>query len=190
MPRCYPTVKGWTEDLLKKRQEAEIKDGSYGKGYLDEQFEKRQDKSRAELVDGGFSERQSGKQPSDFPGNTTNLSGTNGTMKLADAVINLMHVLKDTPVEIRISESFKMIWDMLRRAFGIADTTIEQETNPVGTLTQSMSQEECHGSQWSETMDALLKGAEELLDKRHEFPSFSLGTGFTQVSIVFVCLKI
>ncbi|XP_047963170.1 uncharacterized protein LOC125207740 isoform X2 [Salvia hispanica] len=73
-----------------------------------------------------------------------------------------------------------MIWDMMRRAFGVADTTIEQDTNPVGTLTQSMSQEECRGSQWSETLDALLKGAEELLHKRHEFPSFSLGMGFTQ----------
>ncbi|XP_042032607.1 uncharacterized protein LOC121779348 isoform X1 [Salvia splendens] len=91
-----------------------------------------------------------------------------------------MQVLKDTPVEIRSSDYFKMMWDMMRRAFGIADTTIEQNTNPVGTLTQSMSQEECHGSQWSETLDALLKGAQELLDKRHEFPSFSLGMGFTQ----------
>lgn len=79
---------------------------------------------------------------------------------------------------------------MMRRAFGVADTTIEQDTNPVGTLTQSMSQEECRGSQWSETLDALLKGAEELLHKRHEFPSFSLGMGFTQVSVLFVCLKI
>ncbi|KAG6389318.1 hypothetical protein SASPL_150786 [Salvia splendens] len=137
-------------------------------------------KSRAEFVDGGLSERQSRKQPTDYPGNMTHLSGTNGTIKVVDAVINLMQVLKDTLVEIRSSDYFKMIWDMMRRAFGIADTTIEQNTNPVGTRTQSMSQEECHGSQWSETLDALLKGAEELLDKRHEFPSFSLGMGFTQ----------
>ena len=93
-------------------------------------------------------------------------------------------------MEIRTLDCFKMIWDMMRRAFGVADTTIEQDTNPVGTLTQSMSQEECRGSQWSETLDALLKGAEELLHKRHEFPSFSLGMGFTQVSVLFVCLKI
>ncbi|KAG6404369.1 hypothetical protein SASPL_136615 [Salvia splendens] len=147
---------------------------------MNQQFDKRQDKSRVEFVDGGLSERQSGKQPTDYPRNTTHLSGTNGTIKVADAVINLMQVLKDTPVEIRSSDYFKMMWDMMRRAFGIADTTIEQNTNLVGTLTQSMSQEECHGSQWSETLDALLKGAEELLDKRHEFPSFSLGMGFTQ----------
>ncbi|KAL1535197.1 hypothetical protein AAHA92_31281 [Salvia divinorum] len=102
--------------------------------------------------------------------------------KVADAVVNLMQILKDTRLEIRSSDCFKIICDTMRRAIGIADTSIEPDTNQVATLTQSMSQEEYHGSQWSESLNALLKAAEEreLLENRLEFPSFSLGTGFTQ----------
>ncbi|KAG6396624.1 hypothetical protein SASPL_142779 [Salvia splendens] len=109
---------------------------------MNQQFDKRQDKSRAEFVDGGLSERQSGKQPTDYPRNTTHLSGTNGTIKVADAVINLIADIGGgngglgAINEVLIHEKHKTDDVVIDAMGGWSDIDIEEHHLLVASLTE------------------------------------------------------
>ncbi|XP_042016180.1 uncharacterized protein LOC121764189 [Salvia splendens] len=41
VPRCYPTVKGWTAELLKERQRTEMNDSDFGLGHKYDRYKKQ-----------------------------------------------------------------------------------------------------------------------------------------------------
>lgn len=192
--RQYPTWMGWTDELLKKRQEEELKTGKFGMGFLVPPFEvplritnePHQDnvgkvskiQKKQKHNDEGMSQSSEVKFVKDF---------MNASKILKDATTNLINLLKHAPNEIRRSDCFKIICDVARKATGNDNQGFDAIVDHISSLSQSMPEENYINKGLNDALESLQKATQErkLLDNRNEFPSFSPGFSDNEVSQLF-----
>ena len=106
------------------------------------------------------------------------------TKSMADALVTMVRVLQNTPLDIRKMDCFKIACDTIRNTIGMKDGRSDEQMDPVDSLSQAMTREKCENADWLECINIILKAARESkkLANKEEFPSFSLNVDFPEVS--------
>ena len=192
--RQYPTWMGWTDVLLKKRQEEELKAGKFGMGFPVPPFEVPLHITNEPHQDnvGKVSkiqkkQKHNGEGMSQSPEAKFVNDVMNASKILTDATTSLINLLKQAPNEIRRKDCFKIICDVARKATGNDNPGLDAIVDPISSLSQSMPEENYINNDWNDALESLQKATQEreLLHDRNEFPSFSLGLSDNEVSQLF-----
>ena len=178
--RAIPRMKGWTDLLLKKREENEGQERDFGLGRVAGQYEPHEVDSaiRSRAVD---SVAATDKQAD---GDVDSMKGVwDATKYIGDGLKMLATELNKAGPELKKKDDFKITCDTLRKAFRLDNI----EFHPVGSMTQSKSANDSESEDWAHSLKSLIEAANhmEMLENKDEFPSFSLGFESDQVKHEF-----
>ena len=181
VPRCYPTVKGWTAELLKDRQRAEMENSTFGMGHMYDRYKKQPHEEN--------DEDDEEEESQDVEVGTTN-EWENFLHEWKEAAKNvkasmekIVDVLEAAPEKLRNLNSFKIICDTTRNAVGLREEGVQHVIESQNTMTQAINNDETDDPEWIDIMIELTKAAERtyILKNRNEFPTFTLILNVTTV---------
>ena len=185
MQHVIPRIRGWTTELLKEREEDEMKEADFSLGRVTTQLDEN------ELGGAEMSIRVAHPPTTEdvvAEGDAwVELAYMRGvwaaTKHIEDGFKMLAKKLNQVPPEIRNKDSFRITCDTLRRAFRLN----ENDFDPVESMMQSQSAHYSAAEDWAESLKSLLDAADEMdiLENKDEYPSFSLGFDSSQVSTYF-----
>ncbi|KAG6426945.1 hypothetical protein SASPL_111184 [Salvia splendens] len=171
--RAIPRVKGWTAELLKEREDEELKEVDFGRGRVVSKYDENELGS-VEMSTGvehpeaaeDVVENRDGSEEWVY------IRGVWGAVKhIGDGLKLLAKELNQAPPDVRKMDSFRITCDTLRRAFRLDDNVVD----PAESMTQTQSAQSTSVEDWS-ALTFLLDTAEkmDILENKDEYPSFSL----------------
>ncbi|KAG6416106.1 hypothetical protein SASPL_123530 [Salvia splendens] len=177
--RAIPRVKGWTVELLKEREDEELKEVDFGRGRVVSKYDENELGS-VEMSTGvehpeaaeDVVENRDGSEEWVY------IRGVWGAVKhIGDGLKLLAKELNQAPPDVRKMDSFRITCDTLRRAFRLDDNVVD----PAESMTQTQSAQSTSVEDWS-ALTFLLDTAEkmDILENKDEYPSFSLGFDASQ----------
>ncbi|XP_042037748.1 uncharacterized protein LOC121783670 [Salvia splendens] len=203
--RAIPRIKGWTAELLKEREEDEMKEADFGLGRVTLRLDENEmgcTEMTTEVQRPADEDVADAQETEDFieppptnhgePWSTEDvveeiytsdevvyMRGVWGATKhIGDGLKMLAKELNKAPPEIRKRDSFRITCDTLRRAFRLDD----KDFDPVESMTQSQTANYSAAEDWSESLKSLLDAADkmDILENKDDYPSFSLGFDTSQ----------
>lgn len=186
VPRCYPTVKGWTAELLKDRQRAEMENSTFGLGHMYDRYKKQpheeNDKDDEEDESQDVEVLKTNDHHDHDEVGTTNewenfINEWKGAAKDVKAsMLKMVDVLEAAPDKLRNLNSFKIICDTTRNAMGLREEGVKHVIESQDTMTQAINNDETDDPEWIDIMIELTKAAERtyILKNKNEFPTFTL----------------
>ena len=183
MQRVIPRIKSWTAELLKEREEEEMKEDDFRLGRVASQYDENELGS-AKMSTGMEHPTVTEDDVEDRDGSEESvyMRGVWGAVKhIGDGFKLLAKELNQAPTEIRKMDSFRITCDTLRRAFRLDD----KDVDPVESMTQTQTAQCSSAEDWS-ALKSLLDSADEMdiLENKDEYPSFSLGFDSSQVKYI------
>ncbi|KAL1554277.1 hypothetical protein AAHA92_14855 [Salvia divinorum] len=180
--RCYPTVKGWTAELMKEREKLELKMEAFGLGHLYERYKKLPHEEVEEEV-------ACGSQSESIPTHTgeagSSIRNERRTFmrdwnlcfnEMLSSASKMVRLLQGAPDHVKSMDSFKIVCDTTRKAMGVAQEEDENVIHDAETMSHTMCNDDLDDPEWIDVIISLTKAAEEkyILKDRNEFPTFTL----------------
>lgn len=190
VPRCYPTVKGWTAELLKERQRAEMSDSEFGMGHMYDRYKKQPHEESDEDDESEYEDEDEEEEVKTLEMNDEDEEGTtSGSQEktfidkwkevakdVKGSLLKMVDLFETAPDDIRKLNSFKIMCDATRNAMGLREEGVQHVIDSQKTMTEAMGNDEIDDPEWIDIMIELTKAAERtyILKNRNEFPTFTL----------------
>lgn len=189
VPRNFPTILGWDQQLLRTRQKAEIIFGSFGTGYptkriippismftslpdttnvIEDSQVDALNASGWSLIEQDSSQLHAGKI-------------LESAKKMHDSISTFFTLLQQSPTVMLDDAKFRQIIESTHRLLG-ANETSKVQASTSAVQANPKSTEEVYGYVWTENCEAALLEIEAMLSEKgvfdkfvNDYPSFSLG---------------
>ncbi|KAL1545817.1 hypothetical protein AAHA92_22497 [Salvia divinorum] len=182
--RSYPTVKGWTKELMKMRQADEDKMGRFGLGSWEHRI------NREEILKAEAEQAARDCDKSRSEQNVDNVHDADRAMnelmkagvQMASAITVFVDKLKAVPQSMKGVGIFKIATEAAMNLMGLTQVNpVDRPENAdvVHNLTQAMHDEDCNNTQWLDAVEAMMKAYERKMELDYDGPTFSLGFDFT-----------
>lgn len=172
--RAWPTIKGWTADTLKEREEAER--DQFGTGRLDVPIDKQQYLTDEETRRLESLNRGDGRAPSTHRAKRIRDRFVASSAFMARAVSTWLDDLKMIPVELLEDDCVRVGSQIGKKLLGIEEDTVVEDDEIVTRLTQARQDEEEYSPEWIAEMEKMMEAYDKKKTMARSFdrPSFAL----------------
>ncbi|KAL1549723.1 hypothetical protein AAHA92_17791 [Salvia divinorum] len=184
--RTFPTIKGWTTQILNQRQKMELEPCPFGRAVKELIFDPRKSMSSAESDTLCIASSSGLKSKNEMPdkvakGRVILIDASN---MAADAIDNLMKRIEEVSEDTKNDSCSLIAAKSALKLIGVHEMVPEKDQNQVDSMSQAMQDDDLDNPEFLEALDKVMRVAE--VRKRWEThgPSFDLGFDFGGKKVV------